>query len=79
MKRFLFLVFWPNLAKKYLRQEQSPAREQMFEDVLSTMNKIETALRRRLPSLQKDMKEAIPDHLLDLIEKEEEEEDDMTY
>lgn len=40
------------------------------------MNKIETALRRRLPALQRSMKEVMPDSLLDLVDEEELHEDD---
>jgi len=62
--------------EKYAQKDQNPSREVIYEDLMSTMNRIETALRRRLPSLQRSIDKILPEHFQQNEEEDEDEEDE---
>jgi hypothetical protein len=64
-------------AQRYTRQNLDPTIPAAFEDLISTMNKIEYNIRRKLPALQRSMGSLLPQSVVDTLQVEGDDFDDL--
>eukprot|EP01125_Pyxidicula_operculata_P014741 TRINITY_DN4947_c0_g1_i1.p1 TRINITY_DN4947_c0_g1~~TRINITY_DN4947_c0_g1_i1.p1 ORF type:complete len:346 (+),score=84.00 TRINITY_DN4947_c0_g1_i1:1139-2176(+) len=61
--------------ERYKLSGLDPSREKIYDDLIGTTNRIETALRRKLPQLQKSVNEVMPQEIVQSLQDEDDEED----
>ncbi len=60
-------------SQNYERHNLEPSISSAYEDLISTTNRIEYSLRRKLPALQRSMAGLMPQSVVDSLEVEGEE------
>lgn len=57
----------------------NPNRDVLYEDLIGTTNRVEQALRRQMPALQRSMSDVLPQSVVDSLDQSEPLTDDELF